>query len=76
MLDLKSAFHTVIMNMILDCPTDPELFDDFVTNMEIPQVLVPALKKRLAQPGRYARSMSNDHLVHMLSEVNKGAWWK
>ena len=74
-LDIKSAFYSVLRELLVDLPTDSDDFIDVVDSIPIPETLKPAVFVMVAAPSLLHTHVGDSHLTALVTDAMQNTWF-
>ena len=74
-LDIKSAFYSVLRELLVDLPIDGEDFVDVVDSTPIPEILKPAVFAMVAAPSLLHTKVGDSHLTALITDAMQNTWF-
>ena len=74
-LDIKSAFYSVLRELLVDLPTDTQDFLEVVDSTPIPDLLKPAVFAMVAAPSLLHSHVGDSHLTALITDAMQNTWF-
>ena len=74
MIDVVSAFYSMIKEFVVGLPTDEARRRDVVQSCDIPFWMMPALQATMSEPALLEGKLT-PHLERLLAESQRGTWF-